>query len=42
MMKNYDETGEINHDPNRSYILDHPYSILLIGGSGSSKTINVT
>ena len=38
MMKNYDESVEINHNPNRLYIPDHPYRILIIGGSGSSKT----
>ena len=24
MMKNYDESVEINHNPNFSYILNHP------------------
>ena len=38
MMKIYDESIEINHNPNRSYIPDHPYIILFIGGSGSGKT----
>ena len=38
MMKNYDESVEINHNPNRLYIPDHPCRILIIGGSGSSKT----
>ena len=37
-MKNYDQSVEINHYPNWSYILDHPYRILIIGGSGSGKT----
>ena len=37
-MKNYDETVEINHDPNWSYIPDHPYRVLSNGGSGSGKT----
>ena len=40
MMKNYDESIEINHNPNWPYISDHPYRILIIGGSGSGK-INV-
>ena len=31
MMKNYDESVEINYNPNWSYIPDHPYSILMIG-----------
>ena len=38
MKKNYDQSVEINHDPNWSYIPDHPYRILIIGGSGSGKT----
>ena len=37
-MKNYDQSVEINHDPNWPYIPDHPYVILIIGGSGSGKT----
>ena len=32
MMKNYDQSVEVNHDPNWSYIPDHPYRILNIGG----------
>ena len=38
MMKNYDESVEINHNPNWPFIPDHPYRILIIGGSGSEKT----
>ena len=38
MMKNHDQSVEINHNLNWSYILDHPYRILVIGGSGSGKT----
>ena len=38
MMKNYDESVKINHNPNGSYIPEHPYKILIIGGSGSGKT----
>ena len=38
--ENYDESVEINHNPNWSYLPDHPYRILIIGGSGSGK-INV-
>ena len=38
MMKNYDQCVEIIHNPNRSYIPDYPYRILIIGGSGSGKT----
>ena len=38
MMKNYDESIEINHSQNWSCIPDHPYRILIICGSGSGKT----
>ena len=38
MNKNYDQSVEINHNPNWPYIHDHPYRILYIGGSGSGKT----
>ena len=38
MMKNYDLSVKINHNPNWPYIPDHPYRILIIGGSGSGKT----
>ena len=41
MMKNYDESVQINHDPNCSYIADHPCRILIIGGSGSGKTVSL-
>ena len=37
-MKSYDQSVEINHNPNWPYISDHPYIILIIGGSGSGKT----
>ena len=37
-MKNYDQSVEINHNPNWPYIPDHPYRILIIGGLGSGKT----
>ena len=37
-MKNYDESVEINHNPNWSDILGHPYRILIIGGLKSRKT----
>ena len=36
-MKNYDELVEIKHNLNWSYIPDHPYRILVTGGSGSGK-----
>ena len=38
MMKNYDQSVEINRNPNWLFIHDHPYRILIIGGSGSGKT----
>ena len=38
MMKNYDQSVELNHNPNLPYVPDHPYRILIIGGSGSGKT----
>ena len=36
-MKNYDQSVEINHNPNWPNIPGHPYRILIIGGSGSGK-----
>ena len=38
MMENYDQSVEINYNLNWPYIPDHPYRILIIGGSGSEKT----
>ena len=38
MMKNYDQSVQINHNPNWPYIPDNLYRILIIGGSGSGKT----
>ena len=38
MMNRYDQSVEINHNPNLPYIPDHPYRILITGGSGSGKT----
>ena len=38
MMKNYDQSIEINHNKNWPYIPDHLYRILITGGSGSVKT----
>ena len=38
MMKNYDESVEINHNTNWPYIPNHPYRILIVDGSGSGKT----
>ena len=38
MMKKYDKLVKINYNPNWPYILDYRSTILIIGGSGSSKT----
>ena len=38
MVKNYDQSVQINCNPNWSYIPNNPYRILIIGGSGSGKT----
>ena len=38
MIKNYNELVKINHNPNWTYIPDHPYRILIIGGSGPGKS----
>ena len=38
MLKNYDQSVEINRNPNWPDIPDRPYRILIIGGSGSGKT----
>ena len=37
-MKNCGQSVEINYNPNWFYIPDHPYRILIIGGSRSGKT----
>ena len=40
-MINFDDVVKENikeHNPNWSQILDHPYSMLAIGSSGSGKT----
>ena len=37
-MKNYDQSVEINCNPNSPYTPYHPYRILIFGGSGSGKT----
>ena len=38
MIKNYNQSVEINHNLNWHYIPDHHYRILIIGGSGSGRT----
>ena len=35
---NYTNKNKTKHNPDWPYILDHPYRILIIGGSGSGKT----
>ena len=37
-MKSFNESVKINHNPNWSYIPDHLYRTLIIGGSGSGET----
>ena len=34
----YTNENRLSHNPNWPYIHDHPYRILIIGGSGSGKT----
>ena len=34
----YTNENTIKHNPNWPYISDHPYRILIIGGSGIGKT----
>ena len=38
MTKKYDESVQINHNPNWIYVTDHLYRISVIDGSGSGKT----
>ena len=38
MMKNYDKSIEIYHNPNWSFLADLPYIVLVIGGSVPGKT----
>ena len=38
MIKNFDQSVEINHNPNWPYISEHSYRILIIGGSRSGRT----
>ena len=37
-MKNYHESVKVNHNPSWTFITEHLYRILIIGGSGSGKT----
>ena len=38
MMRDYDLSVDIDHNLNWPFIPDHPYRLLIIGGSGSYKT----
>ena len=38
MLKNLDQSVEINHNRNWPYIPKHRYASLIIGGSGSGTT----
>ena len=38
VMKNYNESVEINYNSTWHYIPDHPCRIVIIGSSGSAKT----
>ena len=38
MMEKYDQSIEINHNPNWPYVPDHLYRILITGSSGSGRT----
>ena len=38
MALKYEESVEINRNPNWPYMPDHPYRILIIGRSGSGNT----
>ena len=35
---NYTNENKTEHNSNESYIPNHPYRILIVGGSGSGKT----
>ena len=37
MMKIFDESVELNHNPNWPYIPNHPYQIIIIGGQDQAK-----
>ena len=39
MIKNHDQLVKIKHNPNLPYISDHSYRTLIVGRSGSGKTI---
>ena len=36
----YTNENKTKHNPDWSYIPDHPYRILIIGGSGSGKKMH--
>ena len=37
MVKNYDQSIKINHNPNWPYIPNHPCRIIIIDGSGNDQ-----
>ena len=39
-MKNYDQSVEINHNPNWPYIPDHPYRILSLEVQDQAKLMH--
>lgn len=39
IIRNYDQSVEIIHNPNWPHIFDHSHGILITGPSGSDKTI---
>ena len=39
MMNIYDQSLEINHNPNLPYILDHPYKIFIISDLKPGKSM---
>ena len=38
MIQNFNQSFEVNHNPNWPYICDHPYRILILDDSRSVKT----
>ena len=39
IIKNYHESNEVNQNQNWAYITDRSYRTLIIGGSGSGRTV---
>ena len=38
-MENYDQSVQINHNPDWPYILEHLYRVSVIGGSGKTNVL---